>query len=300
MTQVKDQIHKRSAGIILLAATLWGTSFPVIEFGIDYINAYHFAFFRFAIASLILTLFLRYQGKPFPKELLRNKLVLALGLTNAVGFFLQYAGMTLTTAINTALLVNSNFVLVIIASAYVFKEKIAPIVGVSLVACEFGVLLLTTGGELDSLSSDSFFGDVLVFLAGIAWVGYIIVNKMAVSEDKKGEALDVDSLMTAVMVMTMVFIALPAFAFGGFDISRDPVGWSTVLYISLFCTAMPFLLYSHGLKKVGAGASMLMLLWEVVVAAIISVLFLKEGLGAVNMVGGLLILAGIAMVALKR
>ncbi len=293
------------AGAILLAALLWGSSFPTIKFGIDYLDAYHFVFLRFLFGTLLLTFFLKLQGKSFPWELLKNRLVLILGVSNAAGFFLQFAGMTLTSAINTSLLVNSNFVLVILFSAWHFREKLTWKVGLALVLSELGVLLLVTGGDPGTLESSSFLGDVLVFLAGIAWVVYIVVNKKAVTESQTGRGpgagpLDVLELMTAVFFLTMVFVAPFSLYFGGATLSSEPLGWAAVLYVSVFCTGLPFLLYSHGLKEVSAGASALMLLLEVVVAAVISVAFLEERLGLANLVGAVLILLGIAMVGLKK
>ena len=322
----KTPSSSKSSAAIIISAVLWGTSFPVIKFSLDYANAYHFVLLRFVIAAVLLSLVLFLQGKPFPVGLMKNRLVLLLGASNAAGFFFQFAGMTLTTAIKTSLLVNSNFVLVIIVSAYLLKEKITPVVAGALVSCELGVVLLTTGGDLGVIGESDFLGDVLVLIASVVWVIYIVANKKAVSEmipeqrdegegagghknpadrekdhgGQKPEHTDVLSLMTAVMWMTIIFLAVPSLYFGSSSLSRDPVGWAAVLYISVFCTALPFFFYSHGLRKVNAGISCIILLLEVVVAAVISVAFLKESLSPVNMVGAVLIVAGIVVVSLKK
>jgi len=311
---------------IIISAVLWGTSFPVIKFGLDYMDAYHFVLLRFVIAALLLSSVLFLQGKPFPVRLMKNRLVLILGASNAAGFFFQFAGMTLTTAIKTSLLVNSNFVLVIIVSAYLLKEKITPVVAGALVTCELGVVLLTTGGDPGAFGESGFLGDVLVLVASVVWVIYIVANKKAVSEmipeqegededpaghekpwdnekdydGRKPENTDVVSLMTAVMCMTIIFLAPPSLYFGSSSLSRDPVGWAAVLYISVFCTALPFFFYSHGLRKVNAGISCIILLLEVVVASMIAVAFLKESLSPANMVGAVLIVVGIVVVSLRR
>lgn len=299
----KTPSSSKSSAAIIISAVLWGTSFPVIKFSLDYANAYHFVLLRFVIAAVLLSLVLFLQGKPFPVGLMKNRLVLLLGASNAAGFFFQFAGMTLTTAIKTSLLVNSNFVLVIIVSAYLLKEKITPMIAGALVICELGVVLLTTGGDPGTLGESSFRGDVLVFLAGLAWVIYIVANKKAVSGKGSGqeaENTDITSLMTAVMYTTILFIALPAIYFGGPSVSRDPVGWAAILYVSVFCTVLPFLLYSHGLQNIRAGTSCIMLLLEVVVASMIAVAFLKESLSPANMVGAVLIVVGIVVVSLRR
>jgi len=102
------------------------------------------------------------------------------------------------------------------------------------------------------------------------------------------------------MCATILFLALPSLYFGAGSLSRDPVGWGVVLYVSVFCTGLPFLLYSHGLRKVSAGISCIMLLLEVVVAAAISVVFLGETLVPASIVGAVLIVAGIVFVSVRR
>src|SRR2546428_14117339 len=71
---------------------LWGTSFPVIEFGIaSGIDPRVFAFLRFALAAPIMIALARFQGKPL-RAVLRMKPAWILGFLNAVGFLCQFLG----------------------------------------------------------------------------------------------------------------------------------------------------------------------------------------------------------------
>ncbi len=336
--------HSFSRAAILVAAALWGTSFPVIKFGLEHVDAYQFALIRFIIAAALLWIILHLRGIPIPPGLWWNRYTLALGASNAAGFFLQFAGMTLTGAIETSLLVNSNIVLVMLISARIFGERITARVAGALVLSETGVILLTTAGDLSFLGRSDFLGNILVFLAGLAWVIFIVVNKIAVSgstvsgsshkelpekgpgrEDARtiengpelhlscrtnspgkplSNRIDTLPLMTVVMCLTAVFLA-PAVMFtviftGETPVGYSSVGWGAIFYVSIFCTAIPFLLYCHGLRRVSAGASGIMLLLEIIVAGLISVVFLGESLSGFRIFGAVLIVVGLVVVSIGR
>jgi len=310
-----------SRSAILFSAVLWGTSFPVIKLGLAHVNPYQFALVRFIIAAFLLSGLLRVRGVSIPPHLWRNRFVLVLGVSNAAGFFLQFAGMTLTGATETSLLVNSNFVLVMLVSARIFGERITVRVASALFLSGFGVVLITTGGDTAFMETTGFLGNLLVFTAGLAWVIYIVANKAMVSTDApagsiaRGDsvgtgnngsngrdegAVDTMILMTAVMILTAIFMAPFSLYLGGLSMNYSPVGWGAILYVSIFCTALPFLLYTHGLRVVGAGASCIMLLLEIVVAGFLSVIFLGESLSAIEIAGAALIACGMVLVSFEH
>jgi drug/metabolite transporter (DMT)-like permease len=72
-------------------------------------------------------------------------------------------------------------------------------------------------------------------------------------------------------------------------------GWAMVVYLALFCTVLPYVLYAWGLKRTSATFSSLVLLFEVVMAAVLSSLFLGETFSRTEMLGGGLILLAIGL-----
>ncbi|HLQ03240.1 MAG TPA: DMT family transporter [Nitrososphaerales archaeon] len=116
---------ERAVALAETSATglLWGTSFPVIEFGISSgIDPRVFAFLRFAIAAPIMIAFARGYGKPLSASL-RMKPVWILGFLNAVGFLCQFLGQAYTDASVAALLVNLSVLIAAIGSAGLLGEK---------------------------------------------------------------------------------------------------------------------------------------------------------------------------------
>ena len=91
------------------AGLLWGSSFAVVKIGLRSIDPFWFVFLRFAAASVLVILIVALTGRTHRVlALLRNPLVLWLGVTNAAGFVFQFKGQTMTTAANAALLINAS------------------------------------------------------------------------------------------------------------------------------------------------------------------------------------------------
>ncbi|MGQ4892878.1 MAG: EamA family transporter [Candidatus Njordarchaeia archaeon] len=96
------------ARLFLLTTTiLWGTSFPVIRFGLMYIPPLYFVFLRFLISFVVTFLLLI----PLHKldafiSVLKNKFVALTGLLNGLAFILQFVGQKYTFATNASLLLT--------------------------------------------------------------------------------------------------------------------------------------------------------------------------------------------------
>jgi drug/metabolite transporter (DMT)-like permease len=86
----------------VLAGVLWGTSFPVIKVGLTYTDPFAFLFWRFLVSSVLLVVVMLLLRK-LEFKMADSKLLVFLGITNGVGYLLQYVGMNYTTAAKAAL-----------------------------------------------------------------------------------------------------------------------------------------------------------------------------------------------------
>jgi len=290
---------KGSRGAVLAtvgSALLWGSSFAVIKIGLGSIDPYWFAFLRFAIASLVALLAMAALGELREVGLLlRSRLVLLLGLTNAVGFILQFKGQTMTSAGNAALLVNSSTIYVALASHFFLRERFGVLKILAVVIGVVGVALVTTGGRPSLDLGGNFRGNVFVLFAAFIWTAFILLDKKIVANH------DVDMrALTAAMVTVTAIAALPAaLVFGHGAFPRLSGGWWTVPYTSVFCTVAPFFLWSWGLRRISATTSSVLMLSEVIFALILAGIILGERLSAGAIVGSGLII-GAAVLASRE
>jgi drug/metabolite transporter (DMT)-like permease len=119
--------EKRKKAIILtgIAGVLWGTSFPAIQLGLNYVDPYTFVFLRFFLASIIM-FFIVLVKSGYRLEFGKNRLIWFLGIANGVAYLLQYVGMESTSASKSSLLVNLSAIWVAILSSLILKERQEP------------------------------------------------------------------------------------------------------------------------------------------------------------------------------
>lgn len=276
----------------LAAGLLWGSSFAVVKIGLRSIDPFWFVFLRFAVASVLAVLVSVMTGRiAGVLALLKNPLVMWLGVSNAAGFVFQFKGQTMTTASNAALLINTSTIFVAIASRIVLRERFGPMKVLAVLIGLAGVFLVTTGGRPATGVGPALRGDLLVVTAAFLWTFFILLDKRIVTS----HAVDVRAL-TAAMVTVTAVTALPvALVFGRGGFPGPSVELWTVPYTAVFCTIAPFLLWTWGLKHITATTSSVVLLTEVVFALTLASLLLGERLSPLAFLGSAMILAAVAL-----
>jgi drug/metabolite transporter (DMT)-like permease len=277
----------------MAAGVLWGTSFVVIQWGLD--DGFHpmvFLAVRMLIAFASALLVARLLGG-VDAWLLRDPWVWALGLSNTGGFVAQYFALDLTVATKAALITNLSLIFVAPMSYLWLRERFTPVRVGALIAVIPGVFLLTTGGDISALGGSEFLGDMLSLVAGLSWAFYIIISKHVLRDER----VHVSRLTLWVMGTTAVFavplgIGAIAMGDGSFD-QVGPVGWATALYTGVVCSTVAYMFWTRGLKGVTATVSAILLLVMVVVAALMDYLFRGTEMNAVAWAG-----AGILLVAM--
>lgn len=277
--------RRRDYAFILLASVLWGTSFPGSKLTVGEVDPLFLTFGRMALGAAMGLAILAAMRR-LDLRVFREPLVWALGGVNALGFELQNVGILLTTASKTALLVNVNIVFIAVLMSVFFREpmKRAKVLGIGIGA--FGVVVLATKLDPSSLSGGTFAGDALVFLAGLVWAFYVIGLKKRV--DRGGDYV---SLTASILCTSAILSAFPLF-FIDWPLPTGGTGWLGIAYLGLVPTFVPLMLYVSSMRTISPTISALLILLEVVVAAVLSYLILQDTLDAFALAGGALILAG--------
>jgi len=275
----------RDYGLILLASVIWGTSFPGSKLTVGTVDPLFLTFARMALGAALGMVVLAALRR-LDVRIFREPVVWALGAVNALGFDLQNEGIVLTTASKTALLVNVNVVFIAILMVLFFREAVTRSKIAGILIGVLGVLVLATKLDPNSLTGGQFAGDVLVFVAGLVWAVYVAGVKWRV--DRGGDFV---ALAAAILVTSAAFAVLPLVVVAR-PLPTSTTGWLGILYLGLVPTFAPLLLYVASMRTVSPTISALLILLEVVVAAILSFLLLRDYLDAFTLAGGALILFG--------
>lgn len=268
---------------LVLAAVVWGSSFPVIRHALGDASPFLFLFLRFALAFAILAP--RYAKSDCLRTLFRRDLIL-ISVPNSLGFILQYKAQELTTASKTALFINSSPLFVAILSAVLLKDRLTPRQLVALVVALAGVFITTTRLDVSGFSSVNL-GDVLGLLAGVTWA-VVVVYSGPVSR-KYGAFRVAQALCFWTAVAAAPFIAFEEVRFA----------WRALpplLYLSVVTTVLAYFFYLKGVQRVSALSTSIVILVEVIVAFMISHALLGESFSRVETVGVVLVMAGVVAV----
>ena len=277
----------------LIAGLLWGSSFTVVKLGLRSIDPFWFVFLRFAAASAVALAVNAAAGRAGEVgRMMRNPLVIWLGVSNAAGFVLQFNGQTMTSAANAALLINASTIFVAIGSRLVFRERFGPAKVLAVVSGMAGVYLVSTGGRLTSLGGPSMRGDLLVLAASFLWTFFILLDKKIVADDD----IDVRALTGAMVIVTAIAALPAALLFARDSFPTWSVDLWAVAYTAVFCTVVPFFLWTWGLRHITATTSSVIMLAEVVFALGLAAVVLGDRLSPGAMVGSALILSAVALV----
>jgi drug/metabolite transporter (DMT)-like permease len=289
----KSNSNKKEAILLtIIASSLWGTSFPAIKIGLQFMDAYTFVFLRFFFAALIL-LFIGLSSKKLRFDF-NKRLVIFLGCINGIAYILQYIGMSFTSASKSSLLVNLTVVWVALLNPLLRKEQIAKKQISGVVLSLLGIIFVTTNLDFQSFGNGTMLGDLVVLASGIIWAIFIIYNKPLVNESK--------NLMIplAWLVFFTLIPLIPLILFSAKNFFILPVeAWIVVLYTSIFCWIIPYYTWSKGLKKISPVSSSIILLNEILVSVIISTVLLDELLTVLTGVGAVLILIAILLVSMR-
>jgi drug/metabolite transporter (DMT)-like permease len=290
-----DPVNRTKEAVLLtaLSGALWGSSFPAIKIGLNYVDPYMFVFLRFLSASIIMFIVLL-----FTKRLdfrFAKKSILALGIMNGVSYLLQYVGMTYTDASKSSLLVNLTAVWVAILSWLILKDRFGNKKLFGIVLSIFGVFFVTTNLNFSELIKGMFLGDLLVLFSGIGWSFFIVYSKKFIDDAK-------DSFQFMSWVLFITVLPLIPFVPLSSNVSLNlPVeAWAAIAYTAVFCWIVPYYLWLKGLKHISSVTSTIILLTEPVVAVILSYFMLGEGFTLISGAGAMLIIMAIILVSLDN
>jgi drug/metabolite transporter (DMT)-like permease len=277
----------------LIAGTLWGTSFPAIKIGLEYMDPYLFVFVRFLVASALMLLVMAVMRKvtiPHGKW----RLVLFLGVINGIAYLLQYVGMTATEAAKSALFINLSAIWVALLSPKLIGERLGRRKAVGVLAAFLGVVLVTTNLDLSMLGQGQLLGDLLLVASGFIWAVFMIYNKPLVMTGK-GVLESLTWVLPATLIPMVPFV-VPSM---GQISALPPQAWAAIIYTAVACWIVPYYLWLEGLKHISATTSSILLLSEILVAATISLVFLGEAFTLVGLVGAVFIVSAIIVVSVS-
>jgi len=284
--------------LIALAAISWGTTGVTMTLLARGAAAEPLlvGFVRLAIAAPFLLGAALVSTRDWRVSATRDALaLLTMGAAMAAYQVFYFRAVTLTGVAVAALLAICSAPLMIAALAALFlRERLTTTVGISLAMAVAGTALLVIGPRgIGEISSGFALGAVLALGAGLSYAIYAVVGKATLAR--------VAPLPLAGVTFTVAALALAPVLWWEAAVAEPLAkGWPLFLYLGLVPTALAYGLFTVGLRRTPATVAGITTLLEPLTASTLGVLLFGEQLGAAGTVGALLLLAAIALLAVRR
>jgi drug/metabolite transporter (DMT)-like permease len=281
--------HEKEKWVLLIILTIiWGSSFILIKKSLDYYNPYEVGSLRIIIASILLMPIAFLNIKKFPKERLKW-LLLAAACGNFFPMFLFPMAETKISS-SVAGIINSMVpIFIIIIGPFLWKEVSGKFQKIGVAISFTGVCILTLGsheaGELKLIPI------LLLLLATLMYA----INALTVK--KKLHHVEPIALSSFVFGFVLFFPSLISLGISGFFSNfhfteRHFIGIGFISLLSIFGTGLAMMLNYRMLKISNALFASTVTLLMPIVAVIWGILD-GEQLTAVQIFGGIIILAGL-------
>ncbi len=276
------QIHRWQADLALVGVTLiWGSTFVVVKQSLDSVGPLVFVAARFWTAALLLLTVYLIRRQPFGVRVWRDGGITGFFLT--AGFITQTIGLQTTEAGKAAFITGLSVVLVPLIAAVRFGVRPSRPALLGVVMAAVGLGLLTLNRRLRPAA-----GDLWVLTCAFAFALHILSTGHFTAR----HAILPFTLAQLLTVSVLTTVAALVFERGALLPPANVL--PAVLYMGIVATALIFGTQTWAQRHTTSTHTALIFSLEPVFAAIFAALFadevltLREGLGGVLVLGGML------------
>lgn len=284
---IVEPFHTVPRLLVLFAAVLFGTTGTAQALGPD-ASPLAVGAARIAVGGALLLLAARLLRAAMPRD---RRAIAGIAAGIAIYQLAFFAAVDLTgVAVGTVVAIGTGPAVAGALGALLNGERLTRRWAAATAVAAMGVALLVLGGSGDA-SIDPL-GIALAVLAGTGYGAYTVVAKGQLERGASPEGVMAAGFASAgVILLPVLLLAGPAFL-------AEPGGLALALYLGAIPTALAYVLFARGLRRLSSGETGTIVLAEPVTAAALGVTVLGEQPGALAIVGAGLVLAALAILAL--
>ena len=266
---------------MVLAAVLWGFSYPLTKF-VENCPTYYIIAIRFAVAAVLLAIIFRKSFKNMNKDVIKYAFLLSFAI------FAMYAfgtwGIKYTTAVRSSFFTTLSFLIIPVINWIFYKVKISKVIVISAAVCLVGMFLLCYSPDMGSLIVN--LGDVLCFLAAVAGSFHIVF----VASVSKKENVDPSLFTIFLMAFVSLWGLVMALIGGEMSYQAQTSEMVVIIVMGIFCSAFAFFLQSHLEAIVPPNRVGIIIALEPASGCILSVLLIHEAMAWTGWLGAAIII----------
>jgi drug/metabolite transporter (DMT)-like permease len=299
---VSTLITPRRLGLLMIisGATLWGLTGPMIQwlFRNTVLSSSDYLVIRLLLAGLLILSFLYFSNQNIfgiwksPKHFVQLIIFAVFGMLGAQYVFVET--VRISNAVTATLFQFLGPVLITIYVAIQYKKLPSKLQFLAVIAALVGTYFLITNGSIQNI----IFSKQAVFFGILTAIGFAFYTLHPTSLIKQWGTNVIVGWGMLLGGIVLYFLNLP-FSFTYIAQSLTIKTFSMLMLIIL-SGSISFVLYIGSLKYLSPTETSILSSIEPLVAAIISIVWLKESFGAYQLLGGLFIVVAVIFLTIPE
>ncbi|CAN5303321.1 DMT family transporter [soil metagenome] len=284
-------IDHRAFAALAFTVLVWGISPVFIRTLSVELGAAHSLVLRYVIAATIFIVFLsstvgwRIARADWPRLLIVSMLgMFGYNIGSVYGFELVQAGVG-------SLLISTQPLLIAILAAIFLRERLSTAIVAGLAIALAGSVLLLSGHlASDAGATQPLRGSLYIFLSGLCWSFYVVLGKPLIMQYG---AFKISGLSIIIATVPMLFLAsVDTWAMVPTLTAKQ---WSELLYMAAVSSFVTTLTWNFAVGRLPARLFGSCLYLMPLITVVAGALILGETITLATILGGALILAGVAV-----
>ena len=272
---------------MFIATIFFGMTYVLTKICLNYSTELHIISFRFLIAFVISLIFL--QRKIFPIKIKEILYSLILSVLLFMVFITMTIGVKYTTATNASFLISLSVIFIPFFSWIFNKEKPKKSIFIVLIIALIGIMLLTLDKNLEF-----HIGDILCLICSLLFSFHVLITERFV---KNNNPIILGVLQFGGVAILSFLVQYPI---EKFTLPKNEKFWISLMILSVFCTALAYIIQTVSQKKLSSTLIGLILSLEPIFSGIFGYFILNEYLSPQQYIGAFLLLISIIYVTVKN
>ncbi|WP_047551498.1 DMT family transporter [Methylotenera sp. G11] len=288
--QNSKKITIRAFAALTVLTVIWGYNWVVMKSALAYSGAFEFAALRTVIGALCLFAVVVYMRKPLRVKEMPTLILLGIMQTSGFTGLLIWALVEGGAGKTAVLTYTMPFWVMVLAW---------PMLGEKLRGLQWPAAILSTMGMLFildplHLGTDTF-SMFLAVLSGVFWALSVILAKKL---HQRSPDLDLLTLTAWQMLFGSIPLAVVALLVPSQPIQWTPYFIGAVIFNSVFCNALAWLLWLYALQRLSAGVASMSSMLAPVIGVLAAWVQLDEVPSTTELIGMTLIAASLLIISM--
>jgi drug/metabolite transporter (DMT)-like permease len=226
----------------------------------------------------------------------KDKLVvIGLGLVGYyLASYLDFLGLQYISAGLERLILFLYPTMVVLITALIFKQRVGRMTGLALLISYAGIALVYIH-DMHVLQHDAFTGSVLVFGSSLAYAVYLVGAGHTIA--RIGATRFTAYVLTVACAACLLQFAV---THDIADLNLSPDVYGLGIAMAVFSTVLPTFMLAAAMRRIGSMHTSMIGSVGPVSTIMLAYVFLGEQLSMIQIIGSILVMAGVLMISLKK